>query len=439
MLSIAFYCASEGLVYAKIYSNEQFLVSSTAFIGVFLVSTYIWLRTLTQKLKVRKKDLLWYVFSIPGIVFSVQTYLLPVAVKKEVYKSYLYGFNYARMSEVVKVNNIDSLPVYLSGGMHAFIIVAFLFVTARLVYKNKLSKDSDNEDVLLRTIYIGFSSLIVNAILALAVPVLFKLEGVSGYNPLFTLPISGIFFMLVRQKQLLIERAVEHRSMMSKYLPRELVNKVLNEDTETEEGSKNEAIILFCDIRRFTELSESMLPEDIVRLLNSYFAVMNRVIQRHGGIISKYMGDAIMVVFSDDDDLSTMYDRSSLCALDMMKALGSFNERAEENGAIPLEIGIAIHSGEMIHGSVGCSTRMEYTVIGDTVNTAARIANLNSELKRPILCSEDYIKMILSKPDNIHLEGEWVFKGKSEAISVYSFGRFLENGYERDESMNISA
>ena len=382
MLSLSGYCISEGLVYSGFFRTHSFMVCSTAFIAVFNVSIYLWLYSVTQKERVTTRQLSLYLLAIPGITFSLFSYFLPVEVKREVYMQYLHGFNYSKLNIALASFPMQNIRFHIAGWTHVATIVFFFSLSVRSIYFNKLDKNNENEAKLEKAIMLGMGSLAVNGFLALAVPLVVKMDNISGYNTLFTLPLGGVFYMIARKKSLIIEQALDHRNMMAKYLPRELVNKVMKEDQLSLEGGSNEGVVLFCDIRRFTELSESVPPETIVALLNEYFSVMNSVIQRHGGIISKYIGDAIMVVFSDDDDFSTMYDRAYLCSLRMMEALGYLNDSYLERGEDPISIGIALHCGQMIHGSVGCSTRMEYTVIGDTVNTASRIADLNAELKK---------------------------------------------------------
>ncbi len=154
-------------------------------------------------------------------------------------------------------------------------------------------------------------------------------------------------------------------------------------------GREEEVSILFCDIRSFTAFSERALPYDVIHILNRYFETIGGVIDRYGGYIDKYMGDGIMVVFGLD---RTTRDRSARlaasAALDMVASLPAFNQYLKKHFDHEFRIGIGIHTGNVIVGSLGFHKKKEYTALGDTVNTASRIEAVNKKAGTTILVSE---------------------------------------------------
>jgi class 3 adenylate cyclase len=154
-------------------------------------------------------------------------------------------------------------------------------------------------------------------------------------------------------------------------------------------GREAEVAVMFCDIRSFTSFSERALPYDVIHLLNRYFETLGGIIDRYGGYIDKYMGDGIMVVFGLDRTLKEPPSRlAASAAIDMLGALPEFNRYLSRHFAHQFRIGIGIHTGNVIVGSLGYHKKKEYTALGDTVNTASRIEAFNKEAGTSILVSE---------------------------------------------------
>lgn len=137
-------------------------------------------------------------------------------------------------------------------------------------------------------------------------------------------------------------------------------------------GERSEVTILNSDIRGFTMLTREMDPDDIVEMLNDYFAVLVPIIFAQQGTIDKFMGDAILAVFGSPERDFKQYEHAVLAAVEMLAAVTKVNENRRLRGLPCAESGIGIHCGEVVHGFVGTSDRMEFTVIGDVVNKAAR-------------------------------------------------------------------
>ena len=163
-------------------------------------------------------------------------------------------------------------------------------------------------------------------------------------------------------------------------------------------GETLDITVMFCDIRGFTTLSENMPPEKIVSLLNEYFTGLETCVVRHGGVINKYIGDAIMVLFGAPIPSATHALDACLAALDMREALSRMNKSWTERGLPEIRFGIGIHSGSVLAGNIGAANRMEYTVIGDTVNTASRIEGLCKTCQKDLLISESAARKIMESP-----------------------------------------
>ena len=180
----------------------------------------------------------------------------------------------------------------------------------------------------------------------------------------------------------------KEKEQLGKYLSKELVDYVLAEPGRLElGGTRKQVTVMFTDIRNFTPLAESIEPERVVSLLNEYFTDMVDIVFRYGGTLDKYIGDGLMAVFGAPFPVEKGELRAVLVALEMVQALERLNRRIVAQGYASLDIGVGIASGPAISGNIGSTQRMEYTCIGDTVNFAARLEQLNKELGSHIIVS----------------------------------------------------
>ena len=188
-------------------------------------------------------------------------------------------------------------------------------------------------------------------------------------------------------------------------------------------GELVEATILFSDIRGFTALSESMTPEKIVSLLNRYFERMSACIATERGLINKFIGDAVMAVFGAPIVLENHAHSATRAALAMRHARQELNREFRDEGLPELAAGIGLHSGPVLAGNIGSQSRMEYTVIGDTVNLASRLEGLCKELELDLLISQATQRALQSGFDferSPKSQGMMDIKGRADPIQVYS-------------------
>lgn len=203
---------------------------------------------------------------------------------------------------------------------------------------------------------------------------------------------AGIYRRFNRMVKELLERE-RLRDAFGRYVAKELADDVMQHGINL--GSHEvQASVLFADIRDFTAMSEKMSAEEVVSLLNEYFSAVEPAIKAEGGWINKFGGDSLLAVFGVLTPQADHIEHAVQAALKMRGALRDFNAEQEKNDKHRLRIGVGIHCGEMVAGSVGSHERMEFTVIGDAVNMASRIEGLNKKWGTDILVSEDVARAI---------------------------------------------
>ncbi len=158
-------------------------------------------------------------------------------------------------------------------------------------------------------------------------------------------------------------------------------------------GEEKSLAILFCDIRGFTKLSELMLPYDVIYILNRYFQAMGEVVDKYNGVINNYMGDGFMALFGINNSEQAA-ENAVRASLKMLEVLEILNNSIELLFAHPLKIGIGIHYGTVVLGSVGTRTKKNITAIGDVVNFASRIESANKEFGTSLLVSAEVYNIL---------------------------------------------
>lgn len=208
-------------------------------------------------------------------------------------------------------------------------------------------------------------------------------------------------------------------STLCRYMTREIAEQVLKDRDKLKLGGNRSTVaVLFSDIRNFTTISEQSQAEEVVTMLNEYFSEMLGPIFEHAGMLDKFIGDAIMAVFGVPLSKADDAERAVRAALDMRRALKKFNELRVSKGLAPIGNGIGITKGEAVSGNIGSEQRMEYTVIGDTVNIASRLEGLTKSYEQKILINEGVYQEIKDKIPCVDL-GFAQVKGKEGGVHIY--------------------
>ena len=185
-------------------------------------------------------------------------------------------------------------------------------------------------------------------------------------------------------------------------------------------GDDKKATILFSDIRNFTVLSEKYSPEKIVSILNRHFELVSRIVHEEKGLVNKYIGDSALALFNIPLSIENHCDRALNSAIAIVEASRDLNKKFEMEGLPGLKLGIGIHTGDVLAGNIGSSSRMEYTVIGDTVNTASRIEQLTKAYRTPVLTTETVIHCLVNPGSYLIREIDLVrLKGKENHVRVF--------------------
>ncbi len=214
------------------------------------------------------------------------------------------------------------------------------------------------------------------------------------------------------------ERKVKKlKEAFSSYVSPEILNIIIKNPEKLKlGGERKEITVLFMDIRNFTELSEKKNPEELVKLLNSLFDPLTEIVLSKGGMLDKYIGDAIMAVFNAPVDLKDHPERACSCALEMLRVIKKLNKKFLKEFNVEVEAGIGINTGVAVIGNMGSKRRFDYTAIGSTVNLASRLEELNKVYNTNILVSENTKKKV---------EGKFLFR-KIDRVRIKGIAREVE-------------
>lgn len=212
---------------------------------------------------------------------------------------------------------------------------------------------------------------------------------------------------------------LRQRENLSRFLPRQVVNRVMESGETALLPVQREVTILFSDIRGFTTLSETLPPQQVLALLDDYFGHMTQIVMARGGMVNKFLGDGMLACWGVPDHSEDHAEQAMRAALDMRTKLVELNAWREKHGQPPLRIGIGLHTGVVAAGMLGGTQQHEYTIIGDAVNVASRIEGLTKAVGVDILVSANTWKRAGAGFQG-ELVGEEEVKGRKESVVLYS-------------------
>ncbi|WP_409035631.1 7TM diverse intracellular signaling domain-containing protein [Leptospira kanakyensis] len=240
---------------------------------------------------------------------------------------------------------------------------------------------------------------------------------------LLSIALADRINIMKQEKEVAQSKAIEMQKILTesyaRFVPKDFLANLGKDtilDVKLGDQIQKYMAVLFSDIRSFTTLSEQMSPEENFNFINSYLGRMSPIIQKHNGFIDKFIGDAIMALFERN------ITDAIFAGVDMQLYLKEYNYHRNKQGYVPIQIGIGIHAGSLMLGTIGAEERLEGTVISDTVNLASRVQNLTKIYGAKIAVTEAAIHAI----DDKHIQSlEYRFldrvrvKGKTKPVSVY--------------------
>jgi adenylate cyclase len=220
------------------------------------------------------------------------------------------------------------------------------------------------------------------------------------------------------------------KNLFNKFHGSSVTENLLQSDEVEMGGSQKEVVVFFSDIRGFTSMAEEASPEHVVNMMNEYFDIMVPIILKHGGIVDKFIGDAIMAIWGAPTSTGDDANNAVKACIEMRQALAGLNSKRIARGEAPFLIGMGVHTGAAVSGNIGSAERIEFTVIGDTVNMASRIEESTKAFGTDLVISEALAKKVEAN-FMVKAAGEVKVKGKSEPIHLfYVLGHIHEDGRE---------
>jgi class 3 adenylate cyclase/CheY-like chemotaxis protein len=227
--------------------------------------------------------------------------------------------------------------------------------------------------------------------------------------------------------------------LFKKYVPGEVVSQALNTKKEDmmKPGESRVVSVLFADMRDFTKMTNNLPPSEVVQFLNDYWDILSVAIKENKGSINKYIGDGLLAVFGAPVSYINNHENAVSAALQMVDSIEEVNEKYSDKFNREISIGIGINSGEVIVGNVGTDDFMEYTVIGNTVNTASRLEKISKDKPNSIIISEHTYKLVKDSFQTSELK-EVTLPKKNEIIKYCEvLGSNPENIFPMNSKQNI--
>lgn len=261
--------------------------------------------------------------------------------------------------------------------------------------------------------------------LALAFVLLAEAQVLMALAPFWTVSWWGYHVLMfsavvIALTALFVE--LDRRRGLERFVPRELVEGVVAGNLLRREGQRRTVTILFADLRNSTTVAEQLPAEEVVELLNDYAGAFARCVFAYGGMLDKFLGDGLMAIFgvSPDGDRSFGAVAAIQAALEMRCAVDEVNVERARQGHPAMQFGVALHTGEVVIGEIGIPQRSDFTAVGDTVNTAARMGDLNKEYGVDVVLSRETADRLPDGQFSLRELGEARVRGRRETVCAYT-------------------
>jgi len=363
-----------------------------------------------------------------AVAFMAQLCLLVVAVDSNLSGQKLLMESLYSGEELYRLRPAFTLPVYMKLGMlvTGFAILPFILVYA--AFFNRIPWDNFASDLVL-TLSVS-AAILLNGLVSVYRGIQVPLDGLiakmkkvaAGDYRRTRIYFSDEIAHLKAGYNEMIEGLKEREELQDtfgKYLSIEIARELIHKKKVNLGGEDVEAAVMFCDIRNFTPLSETMSASALVAFLNDYFHYITPPITENNGVINKFIGDAVMAIYTPllgSEDYAADAVRA---AAGMRKALAAYNASGKAPGRV--EFGIGIHAGKLVAGNIGTAARLEYTFIGDTVNVASRLESKTKELDTDVVISGPALALARASLSGFSFEplGKAALKGKSEQVEIF--------------------
>ena len=208
------------------------------------------------------------------------------------------------------------------------------------------------------------------------------------------------------------------RALLGKVVSPEIATKLLAENVELG-GEERQVTVLFCDIKGFTRLTESQPPGVVLEALNQFFSGVSRIIEAHGGVVDKYIGDAVMAIFGAPHEDPRHALNAVRCGIKMCDSAEALTASLKSQDGQACEFGVGIHSGAVVAGNIGSTSRFNYTVIGDAVNVASRVEGYGArKVQARLIVTEDVVELC---PNVVFTSlGEFELRGRQKPVKIYT-------------------
>ncbi len=238
---------------------------------------------------------------------------------------------------------------------------------------------------------------------------------IAAAGLLLYLALFGIFYRAWLAQKRVNEERNRIMGIFGQHVSPEVVNRLLSQDFE-QQGEMREVCLMFLDIRNFTAFTEKNQPTEVVEYLNSLFEFMVDCVNRNQGIVNKFLGDGFMAVFGAPIPDERNCHHALKASIEILNELARFN--AARGGEVT-RVGIGLHAGSAVTGTIGSAHRKEYTIVGDMVNVAKRIEELNKSLGSRLLVSEEVWNKLVTKPKTSEKVGRVRMKGREAPVLLY--------------------